>query len=503
MNSLSLGINSFTSFGTIGIGQVLVPSGFKFTLPFNVSFTGYSFVTDIDSDDYKITPTNQYYISPTGSSGNTGLTAGSPKASMDQAIALGNAAGAPYQVNVADGLYERNAPWTTTPTQDFNCIATTSAIFSQEWETKTGFTLTTNNTYVIARSDALAVFDTLTADSNGDDEKLTLAASQAACESTAGTWYTDDVDVWVHTSDNRNLAVDATDLKIMIQSGYPIVQGDIHGYIENIQFEGGGTHCFDARNTDEWQTPQLYFKNCSFKYSASGNGYNSYGVALTIMDNCVAAVNNLDGFNYHSLNAVFPNVVEIDCIGRSNGYTGASSNNGSSIHDGGNILRLNGSYFNNEGINIHDIGFNTDSLNYGVSSHTSRGLSDTSSVNFMSGDGVVGESTSMWLIECNSCGSNTDLRVEDDSFIYVNRGNVLFRSVRIIDATGTVEEFNANIGSLSPEQTNGLKAWLEDGSDTLLEDGNSLLIETDLRSRVILEINTDLLLENNSILLLG
>ncbi len=159
-----------------------------------------------------------------GSSGNNGLSISTPKSGIDQAITLGNASGAPFEIRIADGLYTRTYAMTTIPTQSFNVVSPNSAIISHEWETKTGFAITTNNTYVRARSFVLSAFDSSIVDSDGIYEKLTLVANQAACEATAGTWYTDNTDVWVHASDNRDLATDASAIKLMIQSGYPRVQ---------------------------------------------------------------------------------------------------------------------------------------------------------------------------------------------------------------------------------------------------------------------------------------
>lgn len=443
MISVGTTVSASFAYSTIGTGQLVIPSGFTFVLPFNVSYIGGVFTTDINSDDYKITPTNTYYISPTGSSGNTGLTAGSPKASPNQAIALGNASGAPFEIQAADGTYPRNKPWTTSPTQDFNIIASSSAIFSSEWETKTGFTLTTTNTYRVARSAATSVYDAANSDSDGDYEKLTLVASQAICEAAAGTWYTDNSNVWVHASDDRDLSADASDIKIMLQSGYPRVAGDIHGYVENCHFEGWQEHAFDARNSGASQTPQLYFKECSFKYSPNGNGMNLYGVSLCVMDSCVAAKNNLDGFNYHALNSVKPDIVEINCQSRSNGYSGSTSNNASTGHDGGRFARFNGEYKFSEGRNIHDIDDGTESLNCGVSSHSSRDDTDSGSINFFSGDGAPNDTTKMWLINCTSFGSRVDVRVEDDSIISINEGSNIVNGTRVVDATGTIETFKA------------------------------------------------------------
>ena len=421
------------------------PAAFDWVYPFDIGFNSGYFSTTIEANDYKITPTTVYYVATDGSSDNNGLSISTPKSGINQAIALGNASGAPFEIRIADGLYTHTYAMTTIPTQSFNVVSPNSAIISHEWETKTGFALTTNNTYVRARSDVLSVFDSSIVDSDAIYEKLTLVANQAACEATAGTWFTDNTDVWVHASDNRDLATDASAIKLMIQSGYPRVQGDVQCYFENIHFEGGETQAFDIRNTGLGQSTQGYFKNCSFNYCAVNNGLNAYGVPLLILDNCTTAKNYKDGFNYHALNSTVCNVVEIDSLSTSNGWSGSVSNNASTVHDGCKIIRLKGGnnrgiYKLSEGRNIHDIDNGTLSLNLGINVKDSRETSDASgSVNYTCGDGTADEVTKMWLVRCLSSGSITDLRVEDDSFIYVD--NNLINGTNIIDATGAITAF--------------------------------------------------------------
>jgi len=427
--------------GILTARVITLPAGFGYTIPFDITYTGVVFTTNINPNDYKITPTTTYYVATTGSGANNGLSIGSPKASIDEAIAAGNATGTPYEIQVAAGTYPQNATWKTTPTQNFNIIGTGSPIISQEWETKTGFVLTTTNTYVVARSNVHSVYDSSILDSNGDYKRLPLAANQAACEATAGSYYTDNVNVWVHASDNRDLSADATDINLYM-NGYSKVEGDFHGYIEGIQFQGGSSAGFDARTSSSSDTQQLYFKNCSFKYVGSGNAYKCLGTALTIMDTCTCAFGYLDGFNYHVYNDVIPTAIEINCTAVNNGWSASTSNNASTMHDGGKIVRINGEYSLSEGRNIHDVNDNTQSYNINVNSHTSRDSTDTGSVNFSCGGGS--DITNMWLTNCISSGSNKDIRILGESNVYINTGSYLIDSDILIDGDGNLIIFTQN-----------------------------------------------------------
>ena len=111
-------------------------------------------------------------------------------------------------------------------------------------------------------------------------------------------------------------------------------------------------------NTGAGQTPKLYAKDCKFLYGQSGVAgcLTVNGVAEVYLQGCEAAFGGQDGFNYHVLNSVVPKVVEIDCVGRSNGTANGDDNdNGSSIHENGDICRINGEYYGNLGPNVVDI----------------------------------------------------------------------------------------------------------------------------------------------------
>ena len=88
------------------------------------------------------------------------------------------------------------------------------------------------------------------------------------------------------------------------------------------------------------------------------------------MKDCVAAKNIDDGFNYKKGAGVTPYSVEIDCIGRDNGLTG-DIDNGSTMHEGGRIVRIMGEYMRNVGRNVHDIDNNSQSWNLGCNAHDS------------------------------------------------------------------------------------------------------------------------------------
>ena len=107
-------------------------------------------------------------------------------------------------------------------------------------------------------------------------------------------------------------------------------------------------------------------KNCYLRYSSQsyntlqGRGGNYF------LQNCLASDSQLnDGFNYHKSAVTNETgiIIEINCVGRNNGVD--STDNGSTCHEGYEIIRLNCAYWENGGRNLADIDTNTVSWNVG------------------------------------------------------------------------------------------------------------------------------------------
>jgi hypothetical protein len=188
----------------------------------------------------------------------------------------------------------------------------------------------------------------------------------------------------------------------------------INHYVENIIFSGGKATVNMSNSAGN--NPVMMFKNCAFNDSTTENGINVRRNGLYIFENCKSNNNFLDGFNYHNNDSIKNQlVIEINCKATGNGTGGGTTDNGSTMHDTGNIIRINGEYYGNSDRNIHDIE-NSKSWNLGV---IARDGSDVAQANFVSGNGS-GDITSMYLDTCSASGSNKafDLYSNTTSFIY-------------------------------------------------------------------------------------
>ena len=189
-----------------------------------------------------------------------------------------------------------------------------------------------------------------------------------------------------------------------------------HGkvYVENIKFTN--TFSFDTTEPAE-----LYCKNVDFAYGTANNALSIFGDIYFELQNCRALWAERDGFNYHIRGGKLPRGLEIDCEGAYNGRDGANQNNGSTMHDGGKIIRVGGVYRRNHGPNVIDVNDGTQSLNIGVHAHSSTATNTHSNVDFRTRDDA-----DMWLVNCISNGSDFSTSVEGVARLH--KQNVLLLS---------------------------------------------------------------------------
>lgn len=193
-------------------------------------------------------------------------------------------------------------------------------------------------------------------------------------------------------------------------------------YIENVTFKGGNASsgsAFIATCSASGKT--VCFVDCTFE-SAGEQGLAVTGIDAVLV-NCIAYGNRLDGFNYHKVTdngtTYIPNVLEIDCVAYDNGDASVDSCNGSTAHDGVQIVRLNCEYYSCHGGVVAEIGGQnegnptTKSINFGVLSHDSTGYG-TYAASFW-----ASYNTEMYLYNCKSFGSTYDITALNDGKVVV------------------------------------------------------------------------------------
>ena len=193
-------------------------------------------------------------------------------------------------------------------------------------------------------------------------------------------------------------------------------------YIENIVFQHGNPTLNDVFIASCTQSGQVIcFVDCVFR-DGGGEGLAVTGIDAVVV-RCAAFGNKLDGFNYHKAtsggNTFVPNAIEIDCVAYNNGSNDNDSCNGSTIHDGERIVRINGEYYSTHGGVIADIGpvngDTTISVNYGVLAHDSTG-NGTYKASFW-----ASTNTKMYLYDCESYGGTYDISAINDALVVSRR----------------------------------------------------------------------------------
>ena len=394
--------------------DVTAPDAAFSWLPFTIQRAGGQFRARPDWTIDAARPTGTaYYVSTAGSDSNDGLTAGAPLRRIATAYNKADV----VEIRIAAGVYGVSS--TQNMTKNISLIGSGTVIYGGFVDPGTlTFALdgTYTHTYKATRSNVGMVRDTLSADANGDTASLTLRTSAADVEANPGSWYLDGSNVlWIRRADGA--AVTDTNCRIYFSSVNRVVtfSGANTFYVENVQFEGGnltGAVLVDYTTG----VPTFYGNGCSFKYCQGANGFSTYG-AITYLQNCVAARNYDDGFNYHLDGAFLPYAVEINCTGRDNG-SAADIDNGSSIHDGGSIVRLMGDYARNVGRNVHDVTSGTTSWNLGCYAHDST--SAVNDCNWAVGTGGA-DTAKMWLDTCRSSGSATDIEIAATASAYIHQ----------------------------------------------------------------------------------
>lgn len=379
-------------------------------------FTGFDFDGAMPFAPAEATRT--FYVSPSGSDSNAGTMA-APFRSLFRALhsQVGN-----VMVWVTPGDYFGDNSW-----RDANVTATKlivrptgpGRIVSSRHHVGLSWVLQSGSTYQATITTVGSVVDAATLTEHGDFTRLTEVASVAAVNAQPGSYYVNGTTIYVRTHNNR-----APDASIYVfvasRNGKYHVDNGV-AWIEGVDFYAG-RHPFHQATVEPGASNTVYFTNCTFKYSggvntSAKNGFAANGKTFTYMRGCVAAQNLLDGFSYHESIVAGgpPTAVEIDCIGRSNGFDTGGTNNGSTMHDGGTIIRINGRYLDNQNRDVHDVG-NSRSWNLGC---TIGG----GPVAVASGVGV-GDTTRLWLDQCTVAGSpialTTVISGSDSSSIYTH-----------------------------------------------------------------------------------
>lgn len=384
---------------------------------------------DIDLSEYDTKKDGTtYYLAVNGSNSNDGLTPQTAFKNLNTALNQSDCA----EVIVSAGIYIRTQGQYNVPFPRDIIIKAAGdgdVIFSVHDSLSWSLVADKQYTYQATRSNVASVYDISNVDENGDYSALTIVSSIDEVEATENSYFTDSSIVYVHAKNNAT--VSNNNIRVYLSTNNIVVGSNSAAdkiCLENINIEGGSRPVLV--DTGRVETT-FVMKNCKLKYGSTDNSLSSLG-AKTICVSCEVSGSMKDGFNYHAKNGLIPYAIEISCTGRDNGRDGADQHNGSTMHDGGKIIRVNCEYFENSGPNMIDVNEATESYNVGVYAHDSTATADTiSNSDFKNSN--VGAAT-MWLDTCKSEGSSYSLVTAAGSKTYL--ANTVFDQDKVMTEEG-------------------------------------------------------------------
>lgn len=341
-----------------------------------------------------------YYVDPVGGSNtNNGLSRETPFKWLKYAVS--NGARLIY-IKGTDGFISRDGQLISTVDITTNepliIIGEGSVIFAGSNKANT-YTWTANSgCWSTTRASVSNVMDFDNLDANGNPTELIEVFSLAECQSTSNTYYINGSTLYVHPL-NNSAPTSKIEILLNVVPSYTPSQNVPFVYFENVGFATNSIYgAIQIKNDSTTQfNTKAYFYNCYGFKNKLGNIFSIDNIKECWVQNCRAYKPKNDGFNYHTSKAGYEvmKVVEINNYAEEMGkdFPSEPSSNGSTIHEGGTILRLNCTYINGRGGNVADVNAGVRSLNLNVKS---TGNYATNGGSFI----VTETGSKMWLYDC-------------------------------------------------------------------------------------------------------
>lgn len=423
---------------------VTPPTGFTLTapVPYTVYRTGLGrYVLDIDVDSLRPAAGVTYYIAPSGSSANTGLSTGVPIRLQD-AIAKSDVG----TIVCAPGEYFWSTHQPPTITKSLNIIAPSRQAILTGFKQPSAITWTLNSgsIYQAAQTLAQGVVDKRAAYATAAGfYPLYTQMADLASITGPGQWATDGTTLWVWALGNANLVTDSSFLRVSLDtaSNGLRVSGANTLYIEGLQIEGSGSvanniGCINAVNSGTAQ-PRLVVVDTTIRYSTK-QGILATATAFSLFIRCTVNQTGADGIAYSAAAGLLPQAVELDCVTQSTGIFDLSqTGNGSTSHGGSKVLRINGTYRDSNGPTVDE---DSGSLSWNLGCVAGSSRATTRFWAYCASS----SGAQMWLEDCAADPGATALYAYDaTSAIHVRRGRTgsLMRMSQVTPPVGTIDSY--------------------------------------------------------------
>lgn len=367
------------------------------------------------------TGTTYYVDGVNGSNANDGLTTSTPLKTI--ASALGKTT--PGRILIAPAVYR----YADGPQALITGLGASVQIHLERWPIRPGRVWITTghglNTFTSLGGGTPAVYTTPaqfliglvdfgTLDEHGFPVKYVEVANAAACQLVPGSWY----DAGGNTVGFHPLSGTPSGAIVPMRNHQAIsVSGTQTVVLDGIDIVGGSAGVSFANNSGA-HGGALWARACRFT-SIEGSGVFVRGFEQAVLEDCKAHGCGGDGFYYiwWDANAATKRVVEIRCKANGNGYrSGIDTGNGSTAHNGVQIIRIDCAYEQNVGPQVADV-LGAINWNVGVYAGPSAALDgDLQHCGFQTLDDSVS-----YYYECASASNFADLVVGTQSEAYIDR----------------------------------------------------------------------------------
>jgi len=412
-----------------------IPTGFNWPtgLPGVIAYkNGNSYSCNIrpeDLIDFSVFTNIQYVDINRPDDSGDGTTWATAERTIGAAIDNAIASGQPTRILVKSGIYPRNR--SICNSNSSKVLTAPITIESVYGDVVTGvfdeltYTKTAGQDFVYeaARSNALAVIDPSSKSSRALDKLYTKVDSIAACNSLAGSFYTDNVTVYIH-SFNSSPVSNGNALVTLSVIGASFT-GNHNVYMSGIKCFGGNTGALTVKGG---QDNYFVVDNCSFQLAYRGggtlepkDGCEILGCKMFAAFNSDASINSKDGFNLHIEGAVEPSMLTVNCTGFDNGQidSTSTSNNGITVHDGLKAIDIGSTWLGSVGTNAGHVGDGTQVWHFGSAAGQSAGdIINGGPINY-GGFGAWSGAAEVWLDDCTDFSTDRGVTASGTASAYI------------------------------------------------------------------------------------
>ena len=333
-------------------GEIALPAGFPWAPSWGIGGgPGRGYRPGLDPAALVPTPDIELWVTTTGNDSNAGTSVGAAKRSLFGAWTLLSAGTYDNaRIYVEAGDYYNDQGWkavtlgvsSASPPEvtSLEIIGYGGRVRLLAQDAALTYSSAGSGAYSATLAAApFGVIDEATPDAYGAPTWLTAQASLAAVQASGG-WYHSAGTLYVKTADAR-----APDRWIVAAKtglgGMNVNNTGCSAFQRGIDWIGFAT------GFSGYKASRIGAEDCCYR------GNQTQGTSCTTITDayffrCTAdASYNGDGFVYSSSGVA----LEVDCVGNSNGYSGAHTSNGSTAH-GATVIRCGGRYQNNEGPNV-------------------------------------------------------------------------------------------------------------------------------------------------------